>query len=61
MNNNDDHLRWVTVALCSYEITAIVTEKVPTISRLSARYKWLGPVLVGTLTAHLYQEDRRFS
>jgi len=53
-----DNLKWVTAALCTYEVVAITTGKVPTISKFSSRHKWLQPILVGTLTTHLYRYDK---
>jgi hypothetical protein len=48
----DDRLKWVTMALCAYEITAIVTHKVPTITALQKRYKWVGKALIHTMKIH---------
>ncbi len=63
-----DKLRWVTVTLCGYEITAIISIEVarrtgkvralPTLSTLCARYKLLGGLFVGGLAAHLVDHHR---
>lgn len=49
---------WVTVGLCAYEISAILSP-LPTISELTTKYKWLGPVLITTLSGHFlkYSEE----
>ncbi len=48
-------LRMATAATCGYETIAIIadTPRMPTLSRLSARHKWVGPALVGALIVHL--------
>jgi hypothetical protein len=51
--------KWVIAAMCFYETAAIVTGKVPTISKLSAKHHWISPVLVIALTAHLYRYDKK--
>ncbi len=51
--------RHVVFTLCAYECVAIASKRVPTLSRLSYRHKWLGPVLVAGLTGHLYRYSRK--
>lgn len=51
--------RWVVIFGCSYEVSAIVTGRVPTLTQLSARYPALGPVLVVALAIHLYRAPGR--
>jgi hypothetical protein len=46
-------VKWVAAGLCAYEVGAITTGRVPTLTQLSARNRWLGPVLVGALAVHL--------
>lgn len=41
-----------------YELAAIYSRRVPTLSRLSREHRWLAPVLVGGLTLHLYRYCR---
>jgi hypothetical protein len=48
-------VKWVAAGLCAYEVGAIATGRVPTLTQLSARNRWLGPVLVGALAVHLYR------
>jgi hypothetical protein len=49
----------VVAVVCGYELVALYSGgKIPTLSRLSCRYRWLGPVLVGGLTLHLYRFRR---
>lgn len=49
-------MKWAAAGLCGYELAAIVTGRVPTLTRLSARHRWLGPVLVGALAVHLARQ-----
>jgi uncharacterized membrane protein YuzA (DUF378 family) len=44
--------KWLTVGLCSYEITAILTGRVPTITRLSRRYPVVGAALTAAIGFH---------
>jgi hypothetical protein len=48
-------LRFAVAAACAYETFAIVTGKVPTISTACTKYQWLAPLVLGGLTAHLYE------
>ena len=52
-------MKWAAAALCSYEVAAITTGRVPTLTRLSREHRWLGPVLVITLAVHLYRQPQR--
>ena len=51
--------RWVAAGLCAYEVAAITTGKVPTVTQLCARHRVLGPALVAALAIHLYKVPRR--
>jgi hypothetical protein len=59
LNLAEGSFRHVVFSLCAYECVAIASKRFPTLSRLSWRYKWLGPVLVAGLTGHLYRYSRR--
>lgn len=48
------YLTPVVAMFCGYEIIAITSGRVPTLSALDQRYHFLGPLLVGGLVAHLY-------
>lgn len=48
----DDRLKWVTMALCAYEITAIMTHKVPTITAWQKRHPVIGHALIITMKIH---------
>lgn len=52
-------MRWATALLCSYEVAAIATGRVPTLTQVCGRRRWLGPVLVGALAVHLYRQPGR--
>lgn len=43
-------LKAVAGALCAYELGSLATGCYPTLTQLSARHRWLGPVLA----VHLY-------
>lgn len=44
--------------LCQYEVAALLSRKrLPTLTRLSARHKWLAPVLLGSLAVHFYRQS----
>jgi hypothetical protein len=42
------------MAFCGYEIAALASGKVPTLSALDQRYHVLGPLILGVLIAHFY-------
>jgi len=44
----------VVAALCAWEVAAITTGRVPTITTLNRRYPVLGVVLVGALALHFW-------
>jgi hypothetical protein len=48
-------VKWLAAGLCSYEVAAVTTGRAPTLTALSARHRWLGPVLVGGLAVHLWR------
>jgi hypothetical protein len=48
-------MRWIAAALCSYEVAAVTTRRMPTLTQLCRRHPWLAPVLIGSLTVHLYR------
>lgn len=45
----------VVMALCQYEVVAILTGKTPTLTALSREHRWLPFVIVGGLAVHLWQ------
>lgn len=52
-----DKTKWVTFGLCTYEAGAILTGRMPTITRFTSRHRWLQPVLVAVLASHFYSYD----
>jgi hypothetical protein len=46
--------RWAAAAICGYEVTAIATGKVPTVTRLCQQHPVLAPALLTALAVHLY-------
>ena len=51
-------LRWVVGAACAYEVAALTTGAVPTISRLADRYPAFGALVVGALAWHFHPSTR---
>ena len=47
-------LRWAVGAACAYEVAALTTGAVPTISRLADRYPAFGALVVGALAWHFH-------
>lgn len=46
-------LKYPTAALCAYEAVAILTGWVPAITIVTARHRWLAPVIAGLTAWHL--------
>lgn len=42
---------------CSYEVAAITSKKVPTISQMCKKHRWLEVVIVGLLVIHLHRKE----
>jgi hypothetical protein len=54
------HKGWfrdLVVVLCGYEIVAITTRRVPTLTTLQNRYRIVGPAILVGLAVHFYMED----
>lgn len=45
----------VVIALCQYEVTAILSGKTPTLTALGKQHKWLPYLIVGGLAVHFYR------
>lgn len=46
----------VVIALCQYEVTAILSGgKVPTLTKLGKEHRWLPCVILGGLAVHFYR------
>lgn len=46
-------MKWAVAALCAYEVAAITTGRVPTITSLCERYPDLSKVMAAGLAMHL--------
>lgn len=46
----------VPVTVCMWEVLAVTTKKIPTLTRLMHEHPWLKPIFVGTLAWHLLNE-----
>jgi len=53
--------KWVTVSLCAYEITAVLSQKdsIPTVTRIVSRHPWVGVVLTTAMAWHFRMEASR--
>jgi hypothetical protein len=51
--------RWVAAGICAYEAAAITTGRIPTVTQVCTRCRWLGPVLVTVLAVHLYRQPKK--
>lgn len=51
-------MKWIAAGLCGYEVAAITTGRIPTLTRLSAEHPWLGPLLVLSLAVHLARQPK---
>jgi len=49
-------MRWVAAGLCAWEVAAICTGKIPTLTQVSAEHPWVGLLLVGALAVHLHRQ-----
>ena len=50
--------KFVTGAICLYEVFSISTRKTPALTEVMHRHPWLKPVFVGTLAWHLMNEKK---
>lgn len=48
----DTFLRGVVATACAWEVVAITTRKVPTVSRISRRHPWFAAAVTGVLVWH---------
>lgn len=44
----------VAALVCAYEVAAITTRRVPTVTALCGRHRLLGPLVIAALAVHLY-------
>lgn len=51
--------RWIVVGLCGYEAFAIITGKVPTLTALQRRHRWLGVGLTLAMAHHFATSEER--
>jgi hypothetical protein len=57
--NENMILRHIVACLCAYEVAAILSGRIPTLTALDRRSRHvLAPVLVGGLAAHFWVEHR---
>lgn len=52
-------LRATVATVCAYEVAAISTGRVPTVSALCHQRRWLTPCVLGGLALHLLITPRR--
>lgn len=46
-------MKWGVAAVCGFEIVAITTGRVPTVTELCRRYPALKPIILAAMAAHL--------
>lgn len=51
--------RGIVVGLCTYEVTAILSGRVPTITALNRRHPVVGRTIVAALAWHFHTESSR--
>lgn len=49
--------RSIVIALCQYEVAAIISGKTPTLTKLSRKHRWLPYVILGGLAVHFYRSN----
>ena len=49
-------MKWGVVVACSWEIAAITTGRVPTITMICSRHRVLAPAVLTVLAVHLYRQ-----
>lgn len=47
----------LVVAICAYEIVAVTTGRLPTVTALTGRWPALGVAIVGALAVHFWTPD----
>jgi hypothetical protein len=47
------HMRYPLAAVCSYELVALLTHKIPTVTALCAKQPWVAPLASAVLFWHL--------
>jgi hypothetical protein len=53
-------IRWIAAGLCAWEVAAITTGKMPTLTQISAEHPVIGLLLVGALAIHLHKAPNRY-
>lgn len=53
-------LKAAAAALMAYELGALATGRVPTLTQVCARHRALAPVLVAALAVHLWRQPRPY-
>jgi hypothetical protein len=51
-------MKWAVAATCGYEVAAIATGRIPTLTMLADRHRWIAPILVAALAVHLLLPSR---
>lgn len=49
-------MKWGVALACGYEVAAITTGRVPTITILCGRHRMLAPAVLAVLALHLYRQ-----
>lgn len=54
------HNNWfhdIVIVLCGWEVIALTTRRIPTLTSLHRKYKVIAPVILAGLAIHFYVED----
>lgn len=54
------HAKWAVAVVCAYEVAAITTDTVPTVSHLCRKKRWLTPVVLAGLAVHLIHRPKEW-
>jgi hypothetical protein len=54
------HAKWAVAVVCAYEVAAITTDAVPTVSAICRRKRWATPVVLGGLAVHLLHRPKEW-
>jgi hypothetical protein len=49
--------RHLVIGLCTYEMTALITKKLPTISKICRKHRWVEAAFLAWLIVHLHRKE----
>lgn len=51
-------LRAAVAAVCTYEVMALATRRMPTVSRICRQHRWVEGVILAGLVVHFHLEEQ---